>query len=56
MMSTAVCDPKAFYPLRSLVAGPLVDLNELPDIERFVRAVVLHDEISMEMDPWPYDP
>ena len=55
-MSVAVCDPEAFYPLRSLVAGPFTDLNELTDIERFVRTVVLHDEISMELEPWPYDP
>lgn len=55
-MRVAVCDPEAFYPLRSLVAGPLVDLRELTEAERFVRAVVLHDEVSMELDPLPYDP
>lgn len=54
-MSKVVCDPEAFYPLRSLVAGPLTDLRELADVERFVRAVVLHDEISMELEPSPYD-
>jgi len=55
-MSTAVCDPDAFYPLRSLVSGPLDNLDELVDIERFIRTVVLHDEIYMELDPMPYDP
>lgn len=52
----AVCDPEAFYPLRGLVSGQLTDLRELVEVERFVRTVVLHDEISMELDPWPYDP
>ena len=55
-MSVAVCDQEAFYPLRSLIAGPLTDLRELTEVERFVRTVVLHDEISMELEPWPYDP
>jgi len=55
-MSVAVCDPEAFYPLRRLVAGPFTDLRELTEVERFVRTVVLHDEISMEIEPWPYDP
>lgn len=54
-MSKVVCDPEAFYPLRSLVAGPFTDLRDLADVERFVRAVVLHDEISMELEPCPYD-
>lgn len=55
-MSIAVCDPVAFYPLRSLVSGPLTDLGELTEVERFVRTVVLHDEISMESEPFSYDP
>jgi hypothetical protein len=45
-----------FYPLRSLVAGPFDNLNELPAIERFVRTVVLHDEIAMEGELMPYQP
>ena len=51
----AACDPPAFYPLRSLVAGPLRDLGDLAAIERFVRTVVLHDEIVMEIEPIEYD-
>ena len=55
-MSVAVCDPDAFYPLRSLVAGPLTDLRDLTEVERFIRTVVLHDEISMDLEPEPYSP
>lgn len=55
-MSVAVCDQEAFYPFRSLVKGPLTDLSELTEVERFVRTVVLHDEISMVLEPLPYDP
>jgi hypothetical protein len=55
-MSIAVCGPEAFYPLRSLVAGPFDNLEELSAIERFLRTVVLHDEIVMEWPPLPYDP
>ncbi len=55
-MSIAICDPEAFYPLRSLVAGPFKDLRDLTEVERFVRTVVLHDEIIMELEPLPYNP
>src|SRR4030042_1230910 len=55
-MRVAVCDPYAFYPLRSLVSGPLTDLSKLTEVERFVRTVVLHDEISMDLEPDPYVP
>jgi len=54
--SVAIFDPHAFYPFRSLVQGGLHNLNELQDIERFVRAIVLHDEMSMILEPCPYDP
>jgi hypothetical protein len=39
-----------------LVNGPFEDLGELPAIERFVRTVVLHDEIVMEGALLPFDP
>jgi len=55
-MSVAVCDQAAFYPLRSLVAGPLTDLRKLTEVERFVRTVVLNDKVSMELEPLPYEP
>lgn len=47
-MKTAICDAEAFYPLRDLVAGPFKSLDQLADIEQFVRTVVLHDEIVIE--------
>jgi hypothetical protein len=53
-MRVAACDPDAFYPLRNLVVGPFRDLSDLAAIERFVRTVVLHDEIVMEIPPIPY--
>ena len=55
-MRVAACDPAAFVPLRSLVAGPFHDLGQLSSIERFMRTVVLHDEIVMEIEPTWYDP
>jgi hypothetical protein len=55
-MSSAVCDQEAFYPLRSLVEGPLTTHMQLDEAERFVRTVVLHDEIWMELEPWAYHP
>jgi len=54
-MTLAVCDQEAFYPFRSLVNGQVSSLSELASAERFVRTVVLHDEIVMELEPWPYD-
>ncbi len=50
--SIAVFDPDAFYPLRSLVDGPFNQLDELSRVERFLRAVLLHDEMCMELEPW----
>jgi len=54
--SVAIFDPHAFYLFRRLVQGVLHNSNELQDIERFVRAIVLHDEMSMILEPLPYDP
>lgn len=55
-MRVAVCDQRAFFPLRNLVAGPLTSLSELVEVERFVRTIVLHDDFSMELEPIGYDP
>jgi hypothetical protein len=54
-MSLAFCDPDAFYPLRDLVKGPFRDLSQLQDVERMVRAVLLHDNLYMEPAPIVYD-
>jgi hypothetical protein len=45
-MKIAVCNRAAFQPFQRLVAGPL-GIEDLPDAERFVRAVVLHDDVGM---------
>lgn len=50
-MKVAICDTEAFYPLRDLVRGPLNNLEGLAEVERFVRTVVLHDEIVMRLTP-----
>lgn len=55
-MPVAICDAEAFFPLRSLVTGHLTSLSELVEAERFVRTVVLHDEISMALEPGRYYP
>lgn len=55
-MKIAICDPDAFYPLRTLVEGPFESLSELSAIERFIRTVVLHDTMVMELVPHAYDP
>jgi hypothetical protein len=51
--SLAVCDPAAFRPFFRLVEGPLTDPNELEAAERFIRTVVLHDELTMGFEPRP---
>jgi hypothetical protein len=45
-VKSAICNRAAFEPFQRLVAGPL-EVEDLPHIERFVRAVVLHDEMRM---------
>jgi hypothetical protein len=45
-MTTAVCNRTAFEPFRRLVTGPFLP-EDLADAERFVRAVVLHDDLRM---------
>jgi len=54
MVRVAVCDPLAFYPLHRLVSGTFDTLEDLVAIERFIRTVVLHDEMVMELTPWSY--
>jgi hypothetical protein len=48
----AIFDPDAFYPFRSLVNGALTDITDLPLIEEFLRAILLHDEMLMEIPPF----
>jgi hypothetical protein len=52
-MSLALCNPDAFYPFRSLIEGPLRHPADLPKIERFIRSVVLHDDMKMLAEPGP---
>jgi hypothetical protein len=54
-MAFAVCDSVALEPLQRLVSGPFENFDELLEIERLVRTVVLHDEMTMVWDPVPYD-
>jgi hypothetical protein len=49
----AICDQEAFYPFRALVQGQLRGIQDLAEAERFVRGVLLHDELVMEYEPWP---
>ncbi len=51
----AVFDPEAFYPFRTLVGGPISSQADLESIEEFLRAIVLHDEMEMEVQPLPFD-
>jgi hypothetical protein len=51
----AIVDPEAFYPFRTLVNGPLERTEELIAAEEFLRAVVLHDELEMEAQPFAFD-
>jgi hypothetical protein len=54
-VKTAVCDPDAFYPVRKLVSGRFNNEQDLQHFEPFFRTVELHDEIVMELDPFPFD-
>jgi hypothetical protein len=51
----AVCDPPAFYRFLRLVGGPLTGPEDLEAAERFIRTVVLHDELVMGIEPLPRD-
>ncbi len=50
-MSKAVFDQEAFYPFRALIHGHIADTAQLQKIERFLRAIVLHDEMSIVVQP-----
>jgi hypothetical protein len=50
----AVCDPAAFDPFRRLVEGPLTGPDDLEAAERFIRTVVLHDDLAMGSEELPY--
>jgi hypothetical protein len=55
MEKRACSDFAAFNPLRRLVCGPFEATDDLNDIERFVRTVVLHDEMVMPLEPLPFE-
>ena len=50
----AVCDPAAFDPFRRLVEGPLAGPEDLEAAERFIRTVVLHDDLAMGSEELSY--
>lgn len=52
-VSRAVFDQESFYPFRRLVEGPLTELRDLPQLERFLRVAVLHDDMAMCLQPGP---
>ena len=52
-LSHAACDQHAFYAFRDLLTGQIHSYDDLTDAERFVRAAVLHDSMSMEGEPHP---
>jgi hypothetical protein len=52
-MNKAVFDQDAFYPFRRLIHGGISEASDLPVIERFLRAIVLHDEMVMIGQPMP---
>jgi hypothetical protein len=54
--SLAICDTESFDLLRRLVEGPIDQPSQLIRIEELVRAVVLHDDIAVQLGPHWYDP
>ncbi len=44
-----LCDSESFQPFRRLIEGPL-EPDDLPLVERFVRAIVLHDSALLKPD------
>lgn len=47
----AIFDPDAFYPFRSFVEGHINSWSQFDSIERFLRAILFHDEVCMEIEP-----
>ncbi len=47
----AIFDPEAFYPFRSFVEGHINNWSQFDSIERFLRAILFHDEVCMEIEP-----
>jgi hypothetical protein len=52
-MSKAVFDQDALYPFGGLLQGRISAADQLPAIERFLRAIVLHDEMVLVAQPMP---
>src|SRR5436309_6188892 len=50
----AVCDPEAFDPFRRLVSGQFGRADDLGKVEQFIRTVLLHDEMHIEIKLWPW--
>jgi hypothetical protein len=48
----AAFDPDAFYPFRALVEGEFTQPDDLTKLERLFRAIILHDEMRMMIEPW----
>jgi hypothetical protein len=50
-MSKVICDQAAFMPFRALVTGPFHNLGDLAEAECLFRALVLHDQIVLQLPP-----
>lgn len=50
-MKRAISDYEAFLPLQRLVSGPFTNADDLPAVERFIRTLLLHDEMILETFP-----
>lgn len=55
-MKLAICDSEAIYPFRDLVEGRIRGRSDLLAVERFIRTVVLHDEINLQLTPMAFCP
>jgi hypothetical protein len=50
MASVCVVDAEAFLPVRRLLKGPFDRIEDLPQVEHVLRALVLHDESRFRSD------